>query len=252
VSNLGRIRKIVKQQNWNGYRSVSINRQNVLVHRLVCAAFCGNPANLLVNHKNAIKHDNRAENLEPITPSGNVLHAVLLGIGAIGENNGQTKITPEIVEQIRASPIPHKKIGDRVGLSKSQVSRIRRGQSWKQIAGGYKGNFVPSVECGENFRLAELFTFNGKTQTLTKWAQELKINRATLASRLYGHKWPVSQAFTRSASRTTNCKLTKEQIIEIAHGKETQRIIAERYGIGQTQVSRIRNGKRWASITGLG
>jgi hypothetical protein len=252
VSNLGRVRKILKQTNWGEYKSVCINRQNLLVHRLVCAAFCCDPANLVVNHKNAIKSDNRASNLEAVTASGNVLHAVLLGIGAVGENNGQTKITAMDVEAIRTSPLPHLKIAATYGLSRTQVSRIRSGESWKHVPGGTNGaRFVPTEGYGKSFRPAELFTFDGKTQTLTEWAKELKIKRATLAHRLFTHEWNPADAFTRPATHVTNRKLTNAQIIEISKSREVQSVLSARFGVSESQISRIRTGQRWGKLTGL-
>lgn len=42
----------------------------------------------------------------------------------------------------------------------------------------------------------KLITFNGKTQPLSVWAEEYKINCLTLHSRLYLHKWPIEKALT--------------------------------------------------------
>jgi len=51
----------------------STKRIDVAVHRLVCEAFHGlAPTGCEVNHKNQIKTDNQAENLEWITHSANV------------------------------------------------------------------------------------------------------------------------------------------------------------------------------------
>lgn len=51
--------------NNDGYTYVMINKKQRLIHRLVAKTFIDNPNNYKeVNHKNEIKNDNRAENLE--------------------------------------------------------------------------------------------------------------------------------------------------------------------------------------------
>jgi hypothetical protein len=63
-----------------GYYFVALSKNGIKsfphIHKLVCAHFCpGWKPGLQVNHKNGIKTDNRAENLEWITASENMLHA---------------------------------------------------------------------------------------------------------------------------------------------------------------------------------
>lgn len=80
VSNLGRVvslkhgvfyYKIYKYK--TGYCYVCIERKKYKVHRLVALAFIPNPDNLpQINHKNELKCDNRAENLEWCTAKYNV------------------------------------------------------------------------------------------------------------------------------------------------------------------------------------
>lgn len=45
-------------------------------------------------------------------------------------------------------------------------------------------------------------------------------------------------------------KLTDEEVLEIYHSKEKQKIIAERYEILQTHVSQIKMGRNWTHVTG--
>jgi hypothetical protein len=111
VSNMGRIRsltRIVKCGPSNGLRLapgvdlkpfinaktgyfqvVFSDRKKHSVHRLVAHAFCdGYEDGLVVNHKNGIKTDNRASNLEWITSSQNIQHA-FSSLGRKGSGAGK-------------------------------------------------------------------------------------------------------------------------------------------------------------------
>jgi hypothetical protein len=81
VSNMGnvyslRLNKLMNKNISNrGYERVTINKKNISVHRLVCIAFLGlNENKKFVNHINGIKHDNRLDNLEWVTPRENSIH----------------------------------------------------------------------------------------------------------------------------------------------------------------------------------
>jgi hypothetical protein len=81
--------KFLKPQLVNGYHHVTLGGQKgkqLAVHVIVAEAFiCNRPLGMVVNHKNAIKTDNRAENLEWVTQSANVKHAYQLGLRVINQ-----------------------------------------------------------------------------------------------------------------------------------------------------------------------
>lgn len=58
----------------NGYAQVRLGKTKHLVHRLIALAFVKGDHDLVVNHKNGIRADNRADNLEWITQSANCRH----------------------------------------------------------------------------------------------------------------------------------------------------------------------------------
>lgn len=97
VSDLGRIKSLKRNRFMNGYISLyqevklTKNKSYIpfLVHRIVATEFIPNPENKEeVNHKNGIKTDNRAVNLEWNTPKENMEHAVRTGLkNHSGEGN---------------------------------------------------------------------------------------------------------------------------------------------------------------------
>lgn len=114
VSNLGRVKRATPGRNTHpgrilsiqlntwGYSSVGLCRDgrghSQTVHRLVALAFLGGRSQIrnTINHKNAIKTDNRASNLEWCSQQENIDHAGRMGHRAFGEKNG-THTNPDRV-----------------------------------------------------------------------------------------------------------------------------------------------------------
>lgn len=81
-ANRCRVGRILSQADHYGYRCVNLcehgKATSKLVHRLVCELFVGAPPSErhCVNHKNGIRFDNRAENLEWVTYAENNQHTI--------------------------------------------------------------------------------------------------------------------------------------------------------------------------------
>ena len=84
ISNMGRVQtlqgKTFGSSSGAGYKIVTILGSHHFVHRLVILAFRGTfDNNLVVNHKDADKTNNRLDNLEVVTQSENVIHRINMG-----------------------------------------------------------------------------------------------------------------------------------------------------------------------------
>lgn len=62
-------------------------------------------------------------------------------------------------------------------------------------------NFVTPKENANNKRNNHLISFNGKTQTMAQWADELGINHKTLRSRFSTLRWSTEEALTTPVAR---------------------------------------------------
>ena len=113
------------------------NRQKLCsVHRLVCEAFHGPPpTNKEVNHKNGIKFDNDESNLEWVTKSENIQHALAMGLHRAprGASHVRAKLTEDDVRAIRlrvAEGHTHRAVAGVFKISHWQVGRICYRTSW--------------------------------------------------------------------------------------------------------------------------
>jgi hypothetical protein len=157
VSNLGRMASM-KRNKWRtlnpskdsgGYVVVGMwhdaKSKRPLVHRLVAAAFlpdAPSPAHE-VNHKDGDKANNRADNLEWVTPSENIRHsfAVLGRVGANtnpckGEKHGRAKLTADKVRDIRARRLLGARVSDMArefGTTATAISYAILRKTWQEV-----------------------------------------------------------------------------------------------------------------------
>ena len=149
ISNQGELKniktgKILKLQISNrGYYKTNIRiegkTKTVFIHQLVAQAFIPNPYNLpFINHKDGNKLNNFEENLEWITSSGNVKHAIEKGLMIIkqGEECKQAKLSESDVNQIRylyKQGYSYKELSFLFNVCTGNIGQIISGRSWKHL-----------------------------------------------------------------------------------------------------------------------
>lgn len=132
--------KITKKEQvvnkYRGYAYIYADGKSYQAHRLVATAFIPNPEHKAqVNHKNAIKTDNRVENLEWVTPKENAYHAHKMGLVPEQKRETRKYKNGEIQEAVRLITEEEYSIKEacrRVGIPYSTIAvgfmRLRNGQ----------------------------------------------------------------------------------------------------------------------------
>lgn len=138
--------RVMKQKtSKQGYKVISFKNKDVtanpVVHRLVAIAFIPNPDNLpQVNHIDGNKSNNDFTNLEWCTAKENINHAFMLGLKPQGEDSPYAKIdelTAHKICDMLSKGIPNTEIARILGITKSTVSKIKSGKSWKSVSSSY-------------------------------------------------------------------------------------------------------------------
>jgi len=117
--------------NYDGYMVYQGNRGRgfgmYTLHRHVAELFVPNPHKKpFVNHKDGRKYNNRASNLEWVTPAENAQHAQKMGLV-------RRKLTEKDVREIRKSKMPSYRICFKYDVSIGTINSVRKRLTWKHI-----------------------------------------------------------------------------------------------------------------------
>jgi hypothetical protein len=127
----------------HGYRLVMSGGRQKGLHRLVAEAFVPNPESKPeVNHIDGNKLNNHASNLEWVTRTENMRHAVNANLHKLpsGEGARAAKLTQVDVDYIRDTYRPRTKgqtlrdLGDQFGVTEQCIHRIVTGKTWPTVS----------------------------------------------------------------------------------------------------------------------
>lgn len=153
VSNTGKIISFVKFSSGKilrqslrgkGYKFVGLvnsenNRKQLNVHRVVIENFKQEKisADYQCNHINGVKTDNRIDNLEWVTRSGNMKHAYRLGLMPknLGIQNHKAKLSEADVIEIRSMALsyPRSYITSKYSVGRTAIDSVINRSSWRHI-----------------------------------------------------------------------------------------------------------------------
>lgn len=108
------------------------------VHRLVAKAFIPNPENKpQVNHLDGCRWNSCLSNLEWVTASENLQHAVQTGLMKTGEEHHRSKLTNEQVVYIRENPdrLTCEALAEKFGVDRATIIYIQLGKTYRNVGG---------------------------------------------------------------------------------------------------------------------
>lgn len=136
----------------DGYLKINVQNNGIYktykIHQLIAITFIGPyPKSKQVNHKNGIKTDNRAENLEYVTPKENINHAIKNGLmnnclallDERGSSNPKAKLVEEQVLKIRQLYVKQSKsnniytLAKQFNVSPDTIHLIVNRKTWTHI-----------------------------------------------------------------------------------------------------------------------
>lgn len=154
VSSVGRVKRVARAKGAtvgailkpyllpNGYFTVVLSKRSdqkrFYIHLLVLKAFRGEvPNGKQGNHKDGKKGNNQWSNLEYVSPSQNIQHALRNGLlhPAKGEKSGRHKLATNQVLDIRSleGRFTCQQTAKRFHISISQIDRIWKRTTWKHL-----------------------------------------------------------------------------------------------------------------------
>jgi len=131
-----------------GYHSVSVRGKPFFVHRIVAETYIGEiKKGMCVNHKSGIKTENNYKNLEIVTFSENMRHAVATGLKSSGEDMCNASLKNKDIEPIFKMLIKgHTQVdvAKKFKTTEIVIRQIMNGKSWRRE--GFYEKYVDKIK----------------------------------------------------------------------------------------------------------
>ncbi len=132
----GEWRRLSGSANSKGYLTVTPasngKYKTRLVHDLVSEAFLGErPEGMQIRHLDGFQRNNAPENLDYGTQEQNWSDRLVNGL-SLGEEHHNSKLTTEIVNNIRESRLSQRALSVKYGVSQSTIWSVRNAKTWNE------------------------------------------------------------------------------------------------------------------------
>lgn len=182
----------------SGYVTIKIPKvSSRLIHRIVAKEFCeGYVSGLTVNHRDANRLNNHADNLEWVTHSQNIRDAFDRGTGDTQTARSSVNLSKSVTQmdkegneiRVWGSMVEASK---ELGIQQSKISSVCGGH--RKTTGGYRWRFTNpgnNQSVDRNHKVTRV-SESGETTTypsMLKASESIKVNSSTLARhfKLYG------------------------------------------------------------------
>lgn len=238
--------------NSRGYQEIKIaNGKTRRVHRLVAEAFIpcdGNMDELIVNHIDGDKLNNKVSNLEWGTQLYNVQEAVNTGLHD-GYGTEKAKEVAEYMETCSTGENFHT-IAEKFGVSHYFVGRLYRRQVYENIT--YDMDFVDFVELGITEELADEVCKYFASNPNAKYEdvqEKFNLSKSSVIRIKTGTLFPeIAKKYNIQLRNKPDETTVRNICLDLINTKDTYDVIAARRGVTKSTVMRIKNKKSFADI----
>lgn len=237
--------------NNRGYQVVYANGPK-FVHRIIACAFVQGDHSLQVNHKDGVKLNNHYTNLEWVTCSENLRHAVKLKLNPqAGETHKKAKLTAALVSKLRAEwDRSYSSLQDYAtpyNVSSASMYLALTGKTWKEVDTPAKTllklnqphNKILSEELLEDLSNS----FVDDSEFYKKVALEYGITFSYLMSRLRAYN-PSLPNLTKKVRQSKVKNLVTAEVIDRINSGEKIAHIARELNIPRKTLSVLYNRTR--------